>query len=107
MAAEKDEATVILKIQGMENPGRAQQLRRTAEKLDGVLQVDINYISDTATIKYDTDRLTLANVKSLHHDGPRPGETVEPRRNSSRDSVRTTKYVQGTREQGEISRRFA
>ena len=107
MTTEKGVATAILKIRGMDNPGRAQQLRRTAEKLDGVLQVDINYISDTATVKYDADRLTLADVKFIHHDETHftpPGEAVESRRNSSRDSVRTTKYIQGTREQGEISR---
>ncbi|MDG7007887.1 MAG: cation transporter [Nitrososphaerota archaeon] len=107
MTTEKGEATAILKIRGMDNPGRAQQIRRTAEKLDGVLQVDINYISDTSTIKYDAERLTLADVKSIHHDEPHstlPGGADEPRRNTTRGSVRTTKYVQGTREQGEISR---
>ena len=107
LTTEKGEATAILKIRGMDNPGRAQQLRRTAEKLDGVLQVDINYISDTSTIKYDADRLTLADVKSLHHDEPHftpSGEAVEPRLNSARGSVRTAKYIQGTREQGEINR---
>src|SRR5712692_7581261 len=106
MITEKGKAIAILKIRGMENPGRAQQLRRTVEQLDGVHQVDINYISDTATIQYDADRLTLADVKSIHHDEPHstPGEAVEPRRNSSRGAVRTAKYVQGTREQGEINR---
>ncbi len=107
MITEKGKATAVLKIRGMENPGRAEQLRRTAERLDGVLQVDINYISDTATIKYDADRLTLADVKSIHHGEPHStplGEAVEPRRNSSRGAVRTAKYVQGTREQGEIGR---
>jgi copper chaperone CopZ len=106
MITEKGKATAVLKIRGMDNPGRAEQLIRTAEKLDGVFRVDINYISDTATIKYDADRLTLADVKSIHHVEPQstlPGD-VESRRNSSRGAVRTAKYVQGTREQGEINR---
>ena len=106
MITEKGEATAILKIRGMENPGRAQQLRRTAEKLDGVLQVDINYISETATIRYDADRLTLADVKSLHHDEPfstHPGEAVDPKRKSSMASVRKTKKIQGKRGKGEIN----
>jgi cation transport ATPase len=68
MITEKGKATAILKIHGMDNPGRAQQLRRAADRLDGVLRVDINYISDTATIEYDADRLTLAQVESIHHD---------------------------------------
>jgi len=106
MITEKGEAIAILKIHGMDNPGRAQQLRRAADQLDGVLRVDINYISDTATIEYDADRLTLAEVKSLHHDEPRstsPGVVAEPRGASSRSPVRTNRYIQGKRK-GEISR---
>ena len=68
MAIGRGEATVILKIQGMNNAGRAERLRYAADKLDGVLQVDIDYILDTATVKYDPDKLTLAQVNSLHHD---------------------------------------
>ncbi|MGP8057346.1 MAG: heavy-metal-associated domain-containing protein, partial [Nitrososphaerales archaeon] len=87
--------------------GRAQQLRRAADRLDGVLRVDINYISDTATIEYDADRLTLAQVESIHHDEPRstpPGVVAEPRGNSSRGPVQTNRYIQGKRGKGEINR---
>jgi copper chaperone CopZ len=91
MMTEKGKATAILKIRGMDNPGRAQQVRRAADQLDGVLRVDINYISDTVTIKYDADRLTLAQV-------------AEPIRGiNSRGSVRTSKYIQGKRRKGEIN----
>jgi cation transport ATPase len=92
MMTEKGRATAILKIQGMDNPGRAQQLRRAADQLDGVLRVDINYVSDTATIEYDADRLTLAQVA-------RPIRGI-----SSRRPVRTNKYIQGKRWKGEINR---
>ena len=68
MTTGKGEATAILKIQGMSNAGRAERFRHAADKLDGVLQVDIDYILDTATIRYDPNRLTLAQVNSLHHD---------------------------------------
>ena len=105
MTTEKREATAILKIRGMENPGRARKLRHTAETLDGVLQVDINYVSETATIKYDADRLTLADVKSLRHDEAYPappGEAVDSRGNSSTASIRTTK-IQGRKGKGEIN----
>jgi hypothetical protein len=108
MTKVKGEATAILKIQGMDNPGRAQRLRRAAEELDGVLRVDINYISDTSTIRYDADRLTLAEVKVIHHDEPRsgpPGEgVVESRGLSSKDLARRSKYIQGKRGKGEINR---
>lgn len=96
-------ATAILKIQGMNNSGRAQQLRRAANRLNGVLRVDINYILDTATIKYDADRLTLAEVKSLHHVEPLlvpAGKVVaEPRGGPTH----ANKYVQGRRGKGEIN----
>lgn len=92
MITEKGNATAILKIRGMDISGRAQQLKRAADQLDGVLRVDINYISDTATIEYDADRLTLAQV-------------AEPIRGiSSRGPVRTGKYIQGKRAKGEINR---
>ena len=59
----KGEATVVLKLQGMSDSGQAKRLRRTAAKLDGVLRVDINYILDSVTVKYDADKLTPAQVK--------------------------------------------
>ena len=59
----KGEATAILKIRGMSDSGQAQRFRRTAAKLDGVLWVDINYILDSVTIKYDADKLTLDQIK--------------------------------------------
>jgi cation transport ATPase len=92
MTIRKGEGTAVLKIRGMNNPGRAQQIRRAADQLDGVLRVDINYISETATIKYNADRLTLAQV-------------AEPIRGiTSRGAVRTSKYIQGKRGSGEIKR---
>ena len=106
MTKVKGEATAILKIQGMDNPGRAQKLRRALEELDGVRRVDINYISDTATVEYDADRLTLAEVKVLHHDEPRstPSEgVVEPRGITSKDLALRSKYIQGKRGKGEIN----
>jgi copper chaperone CopZ len=91
----------------MDNPGRAQKLRRALEELDGVIQVDINYISDTSTVRYDADRLTLAEVKVIHHDEPHSaplGEGVEePRGISSRDLALRSKYIQGKRGKGEIN----
>lgn len=107
MITEKGKATAILKIQGMDNSGRAQQLKRAADQLDGVLRIDINYIQDTATVRYDADRLTLAQVKSIHHDEPRskpPYVVAEPRGISSKGPARSRKYVQGKRAKGEISR---
>jgi copper chaperone CopZ len=63
MAIETPEATAVFKIQGMNSPGRAQRLKHAADKLDGVLRVDIDYILDTATVKYNPEKLTLAQVR--------------------------------------------
>jgi copper chaperone CopZ len=105
MARVKGEATAILKIKGMDTPGRAQKLRRSLAELDGVIQVDINYISDTSTIRYDADRLTLADVKVLHqpHSTPPIEGVVEPREITSRDLALRSKYIQGKRGKGEIN----
>jgi copper chaperone CopZ len=63
MSDGKQEAVAILKIYGMSKSGRAQRLKRAADKLDGVVLVDINYILDNVTIKYDADKLTLVQIK--------------------------------------------
>ena len=63
MTGAKGEAIAILKIRGMSDLGQARRLRRAAAKLDGVLRVDINYILDSVTVKYDADKLTSAQVK--------------------------------------------
>jgi copper chaperone CopZ len=63
MPSWEQEATAIIKIQDMGKSGRAQRLKRAAEKLDGVLLVDINYILDNVTIKYDADKLTLVQIE--------------------------------------------
>jgi len=68
MTIGKGEATAILKIRGMNRAGRAERFRHAAGKLDGILRVDIDYILDTATVEYDPDKLTRAQVNSLHHD---------------------------------------
>ncbi|HUI24301.1 MAG TPA: heavy-metal-associated domain-containing protein [Nitrososphaerales archaeon] len=59
----KREATAVLKLTGMSDSGQAQRFRRTAARLDGILRVDINYILDSVTVKYDADKLTPAQIK--------------------------------------------
>jgi copper chaperone CopZ len=63
MTSGKGEATAILKLQGVSDSGQARRFRRTAAKLDGILRVDINYILDSVTVKYDADKLTSAEIK--------------------------------------------
>jgi copper chaperone CopZ len=47
----------------MSDSGQARRLRRAAANLDGVLRVDVNYILDSVTVKYDADKLTSAQVR--------------------------------------------
>ena len=78
------EATAVIKIWGMSDPGRAQHLRQVAGKLDGVLRVDFNYILDSVTVKYDADKLTSTQVKKkLGLGNPRSRSTPE----NTRDQV--------------------
>jgi copper chaperone CopZ len=63
MTSGKGGGTAILKIRGMSNSGQARRLQRAAGKLDGILRVDINYILDSVTVKYDSDKLTPAQVR--------------------------------------------
>jgi len=78
----KREATAILKIRGMDDSAQTLRFRRTAARLDGVLQVDINYILDSVTVKYDADKLTSDQIKkklALRNHAP-----VLPRSGSGR-----------------------
>jgi hypothetical protein len=59
----KGEATAILKIRGLIDSGQAQRFRRTVAKLDGVLRVNVNYILDSVTVKYDADKPTPTQIK--------------------------------------------
>ena len=55
----------MFRVRGMDNSGRTQRLRRTIGSLDGILKVDINYILDTVSIKYDANRLTLDQIRKI------------------------------------------
>ncbi|MDG6900875.1 MAG: heavy-metal-associated domain-containing protein [Nitrososphaerota archaeon] len=59
----KEVATAVMKIPGMSRTGRAEQLRRGVGRLEGVLDVEINYILDSVTVKYDASKLTPTQVK--------------------------------------------
>ena len=43
--------------------GRARQLKKDVLELDGVLEIDINYIQDTVSVRYDSSKVTLAEIK--------------------------------------------
>jgi copper chaperone CopZ len=56
-------AMAIFKTYGMHIPGRARQLRLDLGKLEGIRAVDFNYITDTVSIGYDANKLTLEMIR--------------------------------------------
>ena len=64
MGERVQEAFAIFLAPGMNIAGRAEKLRSDFGKLDGILEFEINYILDTVSIRYDSDKLTLANIRS-------------------------------------------
>lgn len=65
-----------MKVPGMSRSGRAEQVRRDVGGLDGVLDVEINYILDSVTVKYDAGKLTPARVKEALKSSRRGRERV-------------------------------
>ena len=65
---------------------QARRFRSAAAKLDGVLLVDINYILDSVTVKYDADKLTPAQIKKKL--APRNHASVIHRPDSKGSKVR-------------------
>jgi copper chaperone CopZ len=64
MPKRKTEAEAIFKVPGMSVRGRAQRLKRDVGELDGILRIDVNYILDSVSIRYDANKLTLGKIKA-------------------------------------------
>ena len=60
---------------GMNVPGEAQKLRKKANELEGILELDINYILNTVSIRYDSDRITLDKIRKTIGTQVIPGST--------------------------------
>ena len=63
MRKRDQEAVAIFRVPGMDVEGRARRLKQEVGKFEGVLQIDINYITDTITIRFDPSRLTLDRLR--------------------------------------------
>jgi copper chaperone CopZ len=57
------EATAFFKLQGGDESGQAERLRRALDKLNGVLEVNMNFILDTVSIRYDSEIVTRDQIK--------------------------------------------
>ncbi|AKD40165.1 TPA: heavy-metal-associated domain-containing protein [Pasteurella multocida] len=54
--------TVTLNIEGMHCGGCVKTVERVLNGLDGVTQVDVNLEHACATIQYDTNRVSIAQL---------------------------------------------
>lgn len=57
-------AISIFSIQGADRPGQAERVRKTLKGMPGVRGVEINYLLDTAKVRYDPNKLSLALIKA-------------------------------------------
>jgi len=57
------DATAFFKMQGGDDSGQPERLRRALGRLDGVREVKINFIFDTISIRYDSNRVTRDQIK--------------------------------------------
>ena len=58
------DAKAIFRMQGMNIPGQAKKLRLELGKLVGIGAVNINYVTDTVSIRYDGKELTLDSIRN-------------------------------------------
>ncbi|MGA2665071.1 MAG: hypothetical protein ABSF83_09020 [Nitrososphaerales archaeon] len=63
MSDSKHGATALFKLEGRNESGQHERLRLLLEKLNGVMDVKVNYILDTISIEYDSDVTTRAEIK--------------------------------------------
>jgi len=57
------EATAFFKLRGGDESGQPERLRRVLSRLDGVLEVKVNFILDTISIRYDSEIVTRDDIK--------------------------------------------
>lgn len=54
----------IFGVPEMSNPGEARRVRRILGKLEGVREIDVNYITCIVSIRYDGKKLSLLSIKA-------------------------------------------
>jgi copper chaperone CopZ len=57
-------ATSIFAIEGADRPGQAEKIRKALKGMPGVRGIEINYLLDTAKVRYDPTILSLASIKA-------------------------------------------
>jgi copper chaperone CopZ len=57
-------AITIFSIQGADQPGQAAKVRKALKGMPGVRAIEINYLLDTAEVRYDPNELSLDRIKA-------------------------------------------
>jgi copper chaperone CopZ len=57
-------ATSIFAIEGADQPGQVERLKKALKGMPGVRGIEINYLLDTAKVRYDPNKLSLARIKA-------------------------------------------
>jgi hypothetical protein len=57
-------ATSIFAIETTGQPGQIERIRKAILGMPGVIGLEINYLLDTAKVRYDPNKLTLAQIKA-------------------------------------------
>jgi len=53
----------VFRILNMDCPSCTRAISRTLYKLDGVIDVSFNYISDKIYVEYDPEKVTMDDIK--------------------------------------------
>lgn len=64
MSTRWETATSIFAIQGADQPGHLEKLKKAVKKMPGVLEVEVNHLMGTAKVRYDPNILSLARIKA-------------------------------------------
>lgn len=57
-------AISIFAIEGADKPGQVEKLKKALKAMPGFMGIEINYLLDTAKVRYDPDQLSLARIKA-------------------------------------------
>lgn len=57
-------ATSIFSIDAADRPGEMERLLKALKALPGMRGIEINYLLDTAKVRYDPTKLSLARIKA-------------------------------------------
>lgn len=69
---------IVLDVEGMTCPSCPATIKTVLKRLDGVATVDVSYLKGTATVEYDTDKVTpdrmIKTIEGIGYKARKRGE---------------------------------